>query len=151
MTPGQRHRLEAVAAAIQPCLGCLQEDIFAAADERDEIGMFERLRDKIRSVANEQRVKNGEEPLPEPSEEERQQDRQEGQRRREQAIATLSQLEGQKRRLLRSVRPSKRRTSCPSCTQRRRSREACTRLAQRVSQSRRNRAAEDALDGPFDE
>jgi len=149
MTPGQRRRLEAVVVArIRPCLGCLQEDTIDAVRKRDDFEVIQQLFAKLRWAKNKRRAMNGEGPVPEPSEEERQEARHEGERQKAQAISVLRQLEQDKRQLLRSVRPGKLRSSCPSCTPRRRSREHVTALVARLSAVARDRAADDAEYGP---
>ena len=143
MTADQWRRLEAM---VQSCLGCLNEDIHDAEHQRDEFETFKRLGARLVEVL----VKHGKEPRPQPSEEERAEDEEDGRLRTEQAIATLKQLEHQRRRLLDTVRKTRLRPSCPRCTPRRRSREQIAQLAARLSQIRRDRAAEDALYGPED-
>ncbi len=142
MTADQWRRLEAMA---QSCLGCLNEDIHDAEHQRDEFETCKRLIARLHEAL----VKHGKEPRPQPSEEERAEAEEDGRLRTEQAIATLKQLEHQRRRLL-NVRKTKLRQSCPRCTPRRRSREQIAQLAARLYQVQRDRAAEDALYGPED-
>ena len=140
MTADQWRRLEALE---QSCLGCLNEDIHDAEYQRDEVEISKRLRARL----DEFHVKHGQERR-QPSEEERAEDEADGRLRTEQAIATLKQLELQRRRLLNTVRKTRLRPSCPRCTPRRRSREWIAQFAARLVQTRRDRAADDVRYGP---
>ncbi len=144
MTADQWRRLEAM---VQSCLGCLNEDIHDAEHQRGEFEAFKRLRASI----DEAFVEHGQEPRPQRSEEERAEHEEDGRLRTEQAIATLKQLEHQRRRLL-NVRKIKLRQSCPRCTPRRRSREHIAQLAARFIQVQRKREQdeEDELYDPMD-
>ncbi len=143
MTADQWRRLEAMA---QPCPGCLNEDIHDAERQRDEFEICKRLGARL----DEFFVEQGKEPRPQPSEEKRAEEEEDGRLRTEQAIATLKQLEKQRRRLLNTVGKTRLRPSCPRCTPRRRSREQDAQFIARLCQTQRDRAAEDALYGPED-
>ncbi len=125
MTPDQRRRLEAVAAALAPCFGCLVQD---EADVDQGLGFLQPDHvAHMRAVNDRIRQKGGEAPLGRHTDEEEAE--MEAQR-----AALRSQLEelAQLRKLLGRRGAAASRASCPACVHRKRNRRAISDLARNV-------------------
>ena len=132
MNRHQRQRLEALAGASLPCMGCLEEDLSDAQDCAD--GVVARLSESWRRAVNEWRVQQGQEPLEEASQQ-RQQRLQEEHSVRQAGQAEVDRITAVITAVNQTVPVKSRRTTCPSCAPRRRAREECEALAQRLTRS----------------
>jgi len=130
MTSEVRRRLNALSAALAPCLGCLDEEIEDAELDTRLPELRDRISEAIRAHAAQ--VARGEALEPEVAEDERRETRRELQDATASAVAALRRLELQRRGLLRSVPRSRLRTSCENCVHRKRTREQVTATAGRV-------------------
>ncbi len=141
MTANMRRRLEAVTAAIAPCLGCVDEymhQVELATHEWDPGDQFL----EIARSANAARVAEGEEPKPELTDEQRRQRRQDLREAAALATENLKQMQAQRRQLLRSAPRARLRTSCEDCTRRRRSRQQFEAMNVRLVKSKRSQEKE---------
>jgi len=135
MTPSQVRRLEAVAAAICPCLGCLQEDLVEAERELQQrspesVAMWRDVNDRARL---------GLEPDERASAVELEEQRAYAKSARDHAQHAVQVV-------LMAVPTGKRRAKCSACAYRKRSREQISALAKRLShrlQEDRDLQAED--------
>ena len=124
MTAAQRRRLEALFAAVAPCLGCVKQDLVDTESLFPDPDPDSELRDCIDRL----RQAQGLGPSDRPSEAEFERQRAETQARKD-------RLTSIQRKVLRTVPPAKRRTSCPECVVRKRDHDELTALAQRLSHS----------------
>ena len=131
MTPSQVRGLETVAAAISPCLGCLQEDLAEAEAHADgpSSSLLE-LAARLRVAANAVRQQQGQDPVEGYSEEELEQERAYAKSVRDHALNAVHVL-------LTTVPIGQRRASCSSCTHRKRHRKELSALATRVAHNPR--------------
>ncbi len=138
MNPRQRIRLEALAARVAPCVGCLREDFIAAdrqasaAAEPSPVELHARVREHL----NAQRVQDGLEPLPPLPERDSQRDLVRARDWRDEARNALLLAQ-------RSVPASRRQASCVACRDRRRTREDIDRLSAQLAEVARRRAQEE--------
>ncbi len=138
MTPDQRKRLEAVAAALAPCFGCLVED---EADADQDLASLQPDRvAHIRAVHDSLRQELGQYPAEGHTDEE------------EAAIearraALRSQLEelAQLRKLLGKRGAAASRASCPACVHRKRSRRLLSDLARNVREELQRNPEDDII------
>jgi len=143
MTPRQIRRLDTIAAAIFPCLGCLQEDLAEAEIyARGPSSSLLEVADRVRVAANAERLRRGEEPVEGYSAEEIEQERAHAKAVRDDALNAVHVL-------LATVPVGKRRTSCTSCALRKRNRESTAALAARVSKNIREQRHWEAEDEAF--
>ncbi len=112
MTADQRRRLEALFAAVAPCLGCVEQDLV------DVESLFPDYSSQLRDLVDGMRQAKGL-PSTRPSEEELE-------RQRIEAQAWKDRLTRVHREVLRTVPPAKRRTSCPECVVRKRHHDQIT-------------------------
>ena len=137
MTAAQRRRLEALFAAVAPCLGCVEQDLVDAESLSPDVDSKMRdLRDRIGQA-------QGREPVKRPSEEELEQQRTEAQARKD-------HLTSIHRDLLRTIPPAKRRTSCPECVVRKRDHDQRMALVERLSLARQLRKEDEEFKATFD-
>jgi len=140
MTPSQRRRLDAVSRIASPCFGCLHEDLFDAASNARPITdeLYDAM-ERLHQAANAERVRKGQGPTEwhRPTPEERQQQ-----------LTNARLVEDQHRQALadmaRLIPNSQRRASCPDCINRKRIREQCWSLAQRLAKNVGDRKREEA-------
>ena len=124
MTPHQLRRLEALTAAAAPCLGCHQEDLIEAKNELDFLAperVIERQAIFERAFAQAGRV-----PAPRTSEAELEQERAACQATADRAAAAIQKV-------TETVPPRSRKTTCPRCEPRKRTRQRIEALAARIS------------------
>jgi hypothetical protein len=141
MTPAQRRRLEAVAAAVAPCLGCLRMDLV------DLQGDTVCIKPDGGGAAVEawklaQRMERGlgtgtQSGTDTESGLERAVDEMMARRRnaRRAALAERDRLQAILRGLLSTLPPNKRRDACPDCRARRQSRERCEAFAEQMGKA----------------
>jgi hypothetical protein len=124
MTPQQRRRLEALTAAAAPCLGCHQEDLIEAEGILDSLAperVIKRQASFDRAYAKAGRV-----PPPRASEAELERERVAFQAIADGAAAAIQKV-------TKTVPPRSRRTTCPHCEPRKRTRQQIEVLAARIS------------------
>jgi len=138
MTPSQRRRLDAVSRIASPCFGCLHENLVdAASNARPYTDESCDALERLVQASNVERVRKGQEPTEwhRPTPEERQQQ-----------LTSARLVEDQHRQALadmaRLIPNSQRRASCPDCINRKRSREQCWSLAQRLAENVREQKRE---------
>ena len=137
MTAAQRRRLEALFAAVAPCLGCVEQDLVDAEIFSPDVNsQMRELHDRLRQT-------QGLGPVKRPSEEELEQQRTEAQARKD-------HLTSIHREVLRTVPPAKRRTSCPECVVRKRDHDQRMALVERLSLARQLMKENEEFKATFD-
>jgi len=124
MTPHQLRRLEALTAAAAPCLGCHQEDLIEAEGNLDFLAPEAVI--KRRAFFERFSAKAGRVPLPRRSEVELEQERAAFQVAAARAAAAIQKV-------TETVPPRSRKTTCPRCEPRKRTRQRIEALAARIS------------------
>ena len=137
MTADQRRRLEALFAAVAPCLGCVEQDLV------DAESLFPDYNPQLRDLVDGMRQAKGLGPSDRPSEEELE-------RQRTEAQARKDRLTSIHREVLRTVPPAKRRTSCPECVVRKRDHDQRMALVERLSLARQLRKEDEEFKATFD-
>jgi len=126
MTAAQRRRLEALFAAVAPCLGCVTQDLV------DTELLFPDPDSELRDCIDRLRQAQGLGPSDRPSEADFERQRAETQARKD-------RLTSIQRKVLRTVPPAKRRTSCPKCVVRKRDHDQLTAFVENRSLARQQR------------
>ncbi len=133
MTAAQRRRLEALFAAVAPCLGCVEQDLVDAEFLSPDVDS------KMRDLCDRIGQAEGREPVKRPSEEELEQQRTEAQARKD-------RLTSIQRKVLRTVPLAKRRTSCPECVVRKRDHDQIMALVENLSLARQQRKEDEEFE-----
>jgi len=139
MTRDQRRRLETLFAALAPCLGCVKQDLVDTErlfPDPDSDSEWRDLIDRMRQA-------QGRGPSNRPSEEELE-------RQRAEAQALKDRLTSIQRKVLRTVPPAKRRTSCPKCVVRKRDHDQLTAFVENRSLARQQRKEDEEFKATFD-
>ena len=130
MTPHQLRRLEALTAAAAPCLGCHQEDLIAAKNRLDFLAPADLI--EFQAKFERAAAQAGRVPPPRTSEAELEQERAAFQVAAARAAAAIQKV-------TETVPPRSRKTTCPRCEPRKRTREQIWALAGRILSNRQER------------
>jgi hypothetical protein len=170
VTLHQKRRLDKLAARLAPCIGCLQEELWAAeslfpglGDKRASarpssstgptIEEIADLRVRLRATVNQQRGEQGLDPLPDPAPD----PPRKRMTARELLIAKQRLHEARTALRVGMASGANQRPLCPKCTYREAQYEQIRVLSARLAEVSRSRAngedllpGEERLDGPFD-